>query len=79
MIDTDSSLHAIGAVLMQQDDDPTKAPRIIACASKTLTSAECKWSIRELEAYAIIWSILKYHDYIAYSPFTVRTDHQSLR
>ena len=53
--------------------------RVIAYASKKLTDAESRWSVREIEAYAIVWGITHFHLYTSQAHFDVETDHQSLK
>jgi transposase InsO family protein len=77
IIDTDASFTALGAVLQQVDDDGN--PHVLQYASKTLSAAEQKWPIRELEAYAIVWAVLTFAEYIQGRPVRIRTDHESLK
>ena len=76
ILDTDASGYAIGGVLQQYDG---KECKVLQFASKKLTAAEAKWSIYELEAYAIVWSIFHFAHYLKGRKFTVRSDHQSLK
>ena len=78
VLDTDASTLVIAAVLMQRDPENPKKLHVIQYASHSLTDAESKWAIQELEAYAIVWAIIKFEHYLRDRPFTVRTDHQSL-
>lgn len=67
----------MGAVL-QQDDG--KGLRVVGYGSKVLTEAEQKWTVREQEAYAIVWGIEHFIEYLITAPsFKVRTDHESLK
>ena len=78
VLDTDASGTQVAAVLQQAD--PSGRPHIVACASRCLTEFEQKWPIRELEAFAIVWAILHFAEYLrGQSEFTVRTDHESLK
>lgn len=77
ILDTDASTECIAAVLQQGAARTTR--NVIAYASRTLTEAEKIWPIRELEAYAIVWGILYFNEYLQGKRFTVRTDHESLR
>jgi len=76
ILDTDASGIAVAAVLQQQDAQGKC--HVVAYASKTLTEGQKKWSIRELEALAIVWATL-FAEYIRHQTFLVRTDHESLR
>lgn len=77
VLDTDASQLGIGAILSQTMDDGTLSP--IAFASRTFTKAEKKWPTREIEAFAIIWSVNHFRYYLLGRKFTIRTDHQSLQ
>ena len=77
VLDTDASGTAIAAVLQQFDQEGRH--KVVAYASRVLSEAEQKWSIRELEAFAIVLGILHFAKYLQRKPFTVRTDHESLK
>ena len=77
VLDTDASGTCIAGVLQQVDDEGRY--RVVQYASRTLTETEQKWPIYEQEAFAIVWSILYFTPYLRDRPFTVRTDHQSLK
>ena len=78
VLDTDASGTQVAAVLQQTD--PLNRPRVIAYASRCLTMQEQVWPIRELEAFAIVWAILHFAEYLrGQQCFTVRTDHESLK
>lgn len=71
----DASPHGLGAVLVQFDGD--HQPRVIACASKTLTVAEQKYPQTQKEALAMVWGVEKFSTYLMSIPFTVRTDAEA--
>ena len=78
VLDTDASGTQVAAVLQQTDSKGR--PHMVACASRCLTEFEQKWPIRELEAFAIVWAILHFAEYLrGQTEFTVRTDHESLK
>ena len=84
IIRTDASHVGIGAVLLQEYPLGASHPhefayKPIAFASRTLQSAEKKYSTIELEALAIWWSVTdKFHSYIDGQQFFLETDHKPL-
>ena len=76
ILSTDASGYALGAVLEQEGDDGKLHP--VGYASKTLTKLEQKYSTTELECYAVVWGIEKFHHYLYGRKFKVITDHQAL-
>ena len=72
---TDASDVALGAVLLQSQND-TLFP--IAYASKSLSSAQKAYSVIERECLAILWSLDKFYAYLYGKKFTIQTDHQPL-
>ena len=47
--------------------------------SYKFSNAECRWSTREKEAYAINYSVQKLDHYLQGAEFVVRTDHTPLK
>ena len=76
ILSIDALGYALGAVLEQEGNDRKLHP--IGYASKTLTQAEQKYSTTELECYAVIWGVEKFHHYLYGRKFKVVTDHQAL-
>jgi len=76
IINTDATVKAIGAVLMQKDkEDRTK---VVSTASRVLTPAERKCTTCELELLAIVYALRKFRIYIYGHKVTLNTDHKSL-
>lgn len=71
----DASPYGLGAVLVQFDQ--YKNPRIIACASKTLSSTEQKYPQTQREALAMVWGVERFSMYLMSLSFTIRTDAES--
>jgi len=77
ILHTDASRIGVGAILAQKDDQGLEHP--IYFASKALSPAQSNWSATELEGYAVVWAVDKFHQYLAGSPFKVYTDHSALQ
>ena len=73
---TDASNYAVGAILVQEDDQGIE--RVISFASHKLSGAEKNWATIEKEAYAVIFALKKYHMYLWGAKFEIHTDHKPL-
>ena len=76
----DASVLAVGACLMQELDGKE---RVIAYASKTLTSSQKNWinhtnGISEIECWGVVWSTRKFRCYLDKHEFDLYTDHKAL-
>ena len=77
LLETDASKQGLGAVLSQKQDDGRYHP--IAFGSRTLTPSEQNYHSSKLEFLALKWSVTEhFKEYLAYAPFTVRTDNNPL-
>ena len=76
-VETDASINGLGAVLQQEQDDHKLHP--VAYASRSLTAAECNYSITELEVLAVVWALTRFHSYLYGQSVTVVTDHAAVR
>lgn len=74
---TDASPWGLGAVLVQKDRNSGRQ-RIIACASKSLTKAECRYPQLHREALAIVWSMERFAYYLLGRRFILRSDSEAL-
>lgn len=72
----DASSYGIGGVLTQEVEG-TDHP--IAYISRTLNKNERNYSATEREALAVVYAVEKFEPYLGSRPFTVVTDHASLK
>jgi len=75
ILDTDASLHALGAVLHQIQDGEEK---VIAYYSQAFSKEERNYCTTRRELLAIVKSVKYFHHYLYGQQFKVRTDHGSL-
>ena len=77
LLETDASKEGLGVVLSQKQDDVCYHP--VVFGSRTLTSSEQNYHSSKLEFMALKWSVTEhFKEYLAYAPFTVRTDNNPL-
>ena len=74
---TDASrLYGIGYALLQKKPDGKRT--LIRCGSRSLTSAETRYAVIELECMGIAWGVEQCRYYLAGNKFHVVTDHRPL-
>jgi hypothetical protein len=73
---TDASNYAIGAVLVQKDDN--EHDRVIAYASRILNPAEVNYTVTEKECLAVIWATKYFNQFLQGQPFSIVTDHEAI-
>ena len=76
-IQCDASNRGIGAVLFQKDSEDQEHP--IYYFSQKLNAAQCNYTVTEKECLAAVSAIQKFRPYVEGLPFTVITDHASLK
>ena len=77
IVATDASNHGVGAILSQIQEDGSR--RLVAAASRSLTSAEQKYAAIEKEALGVTWALEKFSRYVVgLRDLKVETDHKPL-
>jgi hypothetical protein len=77
-LETDASGQGLGAVLAQPGEVEGKL-QPVAYISRVLQAAEKNYGVTEQECLAVIWGLKQFRHYLLGQPFTVITDHQSLK
>ena len=75
-VSADASKEAIGAVLLQLDENGIGQP--VEYASRKMTESEKRYAMIEKEALAITWACEKFDYYLIGRPFQIETDHKPL-
>ena len=70
VLTTDASIMGIGAILS------THHGIVVKYASRTLSSAERKYTTTERECLAIVWAVRKFQNFLLGDPFALATDHK---
>lgn len=76
-IQCDASSYGVGAVLFQKDEEENERP--IAFFSQKLNAAQKNYSVTEKECLAAVLAVKRFRPYVELMPFTVITDHASLK
>ena len=76
ILDTDASEFAVGAELIQVQNE---VERCIAYCSLSLDAEQRKYCTTRKELLAVVRATRQFRHYLLGRPFTVRTDHSSLR
>ena len=77
LLETDTSIEGLGAVLSQKQDDGQYHP--VAYASHGLKGGESWYHSSKLEFLALKWAMTDlFKEYLQYQPFLVRTDNNLL-
>ena len=74
-ISPDASAYGLGAVLLQRQDEVWKP---VACASKSMTETERRYSQIEKEAFVMVWACERFEDYVLGKEIQLETDHKPL-
>ena len=74
---TDACNYAVGAILVQEDENGVERP--VHYLSKQLTSVQQRWATIEKEAYGIVYALQKLRPYLWGAEFTIFTDHKPLK
>ncbi|KAK7922046.1 hypothetical protein WMY93_008948 [Mugilogobius chulae] len=76
ILHTDASTTGLGAALYQEQDGRL---RVVAYASRGLSSSEARYPAHKLEFLALKWSVTeKFHDFLYGADFVVITDNNPL-
>jgi len=75
IVQTDASMKAVGAVLLQESSTGLKP---VAFYSRKLEDRETRYTVQELEMLAVISALEKWEHYLLGVPFKLESDHRSL-
>jgi hypothetical protein len=76
VLQTDASKFGVAAVLYHERPDGGRD--IVSYASARFSDAEKRWHSNEQEAFAAVWAIKKYRQYLEGTHFILRTDNKAL-
>ncbi|GBN49959.1 Retrovirus-related Pol polyprotein from transposon opus [Araneus ventricosus] len=72
----DASSYGVGACLSQRDDEGNLYP--VSFASQKFNKVQQNWATIEREAYAVVWSIKKFENYVFGANIEIITVHNPL-
>ena len=75
-LQTDASNKAVGACLLQEDEEGTYLP--IAYYSRKFTPAEYMCNVYEKECMSIIYASERFHKFLEVKPYILETDNMAL-
>ena len=80
VVRSDSSDHAVGAVLFQEftDDSGVLTHQPISFASHKYSGAAVNWDTYKQEAYALYYAVMQFSYYLRGKSFLLETDHRNL-
>ena len=77
VLQTDASNIAVGAVLLQKQEDGSEKP--VGYFSKKLTSVQKRYCTFEKECLGFVLGTEHFRVYLLARPFRLRTDHRALK
>ena len=77
ILETDASVHGLGAILSQVQLDGKPHP--VSYASRAVNDSEWKYGITELETLAVVWGVSHFHHFLYGHNVTIYTDHTAVR
>lgn len=78
VLETDASLHGLGAVLSQKQEGDQKL-HPVAYASQALSQTERGYGVTEIETLAVVWAVSHFHHLLYSSTVTILTDHTAVK
>ena len=77
ILETDASIHGLGAVLAQIQGDGSVRP--IAYASRSVQEHEKHYGVTELEGLGVVWAVKHFRPYLYGHQCDIYTDHEALK
>ena len=78
MLETDTSIKGLGAVLSQKQSNG-QLLHPVAYASRALSPSERNYGFTELETLAVVWAMQHFNAYLYGHEVTVVTDHSAVK